>query len=63
MSEAKGMVKNMRGKFKRKFAVVMASVLALSNIQSIPVFAGGGVKRRRPSSDLKNCRKNMRFRN
>ena len=32
----------MRGKFKRKFAVVMASVLALSNIQSIPVFAGGG---------------------
>ena len=53
----------MRGKFKRKFAVVMASVLALSNIQSIPVFAGGGGKRRRPSSDLKNCRKNMRFRN
>ena len=32
----------MRGKLKRKFAVVMASVLALSNIQSIPVFAGGG---------------------
>ena len=34
----------MRGKFKRKFAVVMASVLALSNLQSIPVFAGGGEK-------------------
>ena len=29
----------MRGKLKRKFAVVMASVLALSNIQTAPVFA------------------------
>ncbi len=30
----------MRGKLKRKFAVVMVSVLALSNIQTAPVFAG-----------------------
>ena len=29
----------MRGRLKRKFAVVMASVLALSNIQTAPVFA------------------------